>query len=112
MPDQVKDLQDLEDRVAKVLLGTNQLPPGPERQELLDDIKRFIARLSKLKWQMTRHPVRRDARWTPEEDDLLREMARTGESVAVMTNAWGFGPAHSGMNVWWSFGHAPKTCEI
>jgi hypothetical protein len=44
-----KELQDLEDRVVKVLTGANELPPGPERQELLDDIKKFIARLSKLK---------------------------------------------------------------
>jgi hypothetical protein len=26
-------------------------------------------------------PVRRDARWTPDEDDLLRKLARSGESV-------------------------------
>jgi DNA-binding NarL/FixJ family response regulator len=29
---------------------------------------------------MNRQPTRRD--WTSEEDDLLREMARSGESVA------------------------------
>jgi hypothetical protein len=30
---------------------------------------------------MTRQPIRRDACWTPEEDDLLREMARSGHSL-------------------------------
>jgi hypothetical protein len=44
-----KDLQDLEDRVAKALVDANELPPGPEREELLDDIKRFVSRLSELK---------------------------------------------------------------
>ena len=27
-------------------------------------------------------PVHRDTPWTPEEDDLLRKLARSGESVA------------------------------
>jgi hypothetical protein len=48
MADRAKDLQDMEDRVAKLLLGANDLPPGPERQDLLDEIEKFIARLSEL----------------------------------------------------------------
>lgn len=31
---------------------------------------------------MTEHPVRRDARWTPEEDELLRELVRSGHNPA------------------------------
>jgi hypothetical protein len=31
---------------------------------------------------MTMSPLRRDVHWTAEEDDILREMARLGESVA------------------------------
>lgn len=49
MPDRFKVLQDLEDRVVKVLVGANELSPGPEREALLDDIKRFIARRAALK---------------------------------------------------------------
>ena len=31
---------------------------------------------------MSARPLRRDVHWTPEEDDVLREMARSGESAA------------------------------
>jgi DNA-binding NarL/FixJ family response regulator len=29
---------------------------------------------------MNRQPIKRDARWTPEEDELLRELARSGHN--------------------------------
>ena len=31
---------------------------------------------------MSARPLRRDVHWTPEEDEVLRDMARSGESVA------------------------------
>jgi hypothetical protein len=47
--DRAGDLLDLEERAANLLQIARDLPPGPERQGFIEEIRQFIARLSALK---------------------------------------------------------------
>jgi hypothetical protein len=49
MDNRAADLLDMEVRVAMLLKGALELPAGPERDSLLEEIKEFSARLSALK---------------------------------------------------------------
>jgi hypothetical protein len=48
MADHAADLLDMEVRAATLLRGARELPAGPERDSLLEELKEFIARLAAL----------------------------------------------------------------
>ena len=47
--DYAEELQDMEERAARLLEGAHGLPPGPERHGLIEEVRQFKARLSALK---------------------------------------------------------------
>ena len=49
MNNHAADLLDMEVRVARLLKGARELPVGPARVSLLEELKEFTARLSALK---------------------------------------------------------------
>jgi hypothetical protein len=49
MADHAADLLDLEVRAARLLRVARELPAGPERDSLIEELKEFTARLSALK---------------------------------------------------------------
>jgi hypothetical protein len=49
MDNRAADLLDMEERVARLLKDTLELPAGRERDSLLEEIKQFTARLEALK---------------------------------------------------------------
>jgi hypothetical protein len=49
MHNHAADLLDVEERVARLLKGAPEIPAGPERDSLLEELREFTARLSALK---------------------------------------------------------------
>ena len=82
MVDRTEDLQDIEDRVVKLLLGARELPHGPERQNEVTDDKKALASLGlgeaiRLRWAL-RDIYANRLKWWPVDPADLRILIDMG----------------------------------
>ena len=85
MADRTEDLQDIEDRVVKLLLGARELPHGPERQNEMTEHKPALASLGlgeaiRLRWAL-RDIYANRLKWWPVEPADLRTLIDMGYVV-------------------------------